>query len=82
MRYLGLCVGLGVVFVVRLAMREPDTGAVHAAPTYLGVVTFATTGNGDPFHPAVVQVNRLGQPTGRTVTSTIEEGRGRVYRLG
>jgi len=24
-------------------------------PTYRGVVTFATTGNGDPFHPAMVQ---------------------------
>ena len=54
-KYIGLGVGLGLVFVLRLAHREPDTSAAHAAPTYRGVVTFATTGNGDPFHPAVVQ---------------------------
>ena len=54
-KYIGLGVGLGLVFVVRLAMSEPDTREAHAAPTYSGVVTFATTGNGDPFHPAVVQ---------------------------
>ena len=52
-KYIGLAVGL--VVVVRLAIREPDASAAHAAPTYHGVVTFATTGNGDPFHPGVVQ---------------------------
>ena len=52
-KYIGLAVGL--VVVVRLAIREPHASAAHAAPTYHGVVTFATTGNGDPFHPGVVQ---------------------------
>jgi hypothetical protein len=28
---------------------------VELAPEYRGVLTFATTGNGDPFHPAMVQ---------------------------
>jgi WD40 repeat protein len=49
---------LGLVFVLRLAHREPGTHATpaaNAAPSYRGVITFATTGNGDPFHPAVVQ---------------------------
>ncbi len=32
----------------------------HAAPSYRGVLTFATTGNGDPFHPAIVQDMDLG----------------------
>jgi len=52
-KYTGLAVGL--LFVVRLAHREPDTRTAHAVPTYRGVVTVATTGNGDPFHPAMVQ---------------------------
>ena len=52
-KYLGLAVGLMVV--VRLAHREPGTPTAPAAPTYRGMITFATTGNGDPFHPAIVQ---------------------------
>jgi WD40 repeat protein len=53
LRYAALSVGL--VFAVRLAHRGPDLPASHAPPTYRGVVTFATTGNGDPFHPTEVQ---------------------------
>jgi len=54
-RYVALTVG--VVFALRLAHREPGTRAANAgeAPNYRGVITFATTGNGDPFHPGVVQ---------------------------
>jgi hypothetical protein len=43
------------VFVIRLAHREPETHVPRATPAYRGTITFATTGNGDPFHPAVVQ---------------------------
>jgi len=53
LRYAAL--GVGLTFVLRLAHREPGTRASSAAPNYRGVITFATTGNGDPFHPGVVQ---------------------------
>jgi hypothetical protein len=52
-KYVALTVGL--VFAIRLAHRGPDTNAPHVAANYSGTVTFATTGNGDPFHPSVVQ---------------------------
>jgi len=35
-KYIG--VAFGLVFRVRLAMREPDTRTAHAAPTYRGHV--------------------------------------------
>jgi len=53
-KYVALGVGL-LVAAVRLAHREPDTRTSHGATDYRGVITFATTGNGDPFHPGVVQ---------------------------
>ena len=39
------------------ASAEPGSlsSLVHLAPEYRGVLTFATTGNGDPFHAAMVQ---------------------------
>jgi hypothetical protein len=50
-----VAVTVGLVFAIRLAHREPDAHGRNAAPAYRGVITFATTGNGDPFHPTVVQ---------------------------
>lgn len=52
-KYIALTVGL--VAVIGFAHGDPETRSSHAAPTYRGVLTFATTGNGDPFHPTVVQ---------------------------
>ena len=52
-KYVALTVGL--VFVIRLAHRGPDTHTTSPTANYSGTITFATTGNGDPFHPTVVQ---------------------------
>jgi Dipeptidyl peptidase IV (DPP IV) N-terminal region len=41
--------------VLRLASQSAASPASPARSTYRGVLTFATTGNGDPFHPGVVQ---------------------------
>jgi hypothetical protein len=68
------CVG-GELWFARRAERDPYVrGAaladasglgsrgsiVREAPSYRGALTFATTGNGDPFHPAIVQDRDLG----------------------
>jgi hypothetical protein len=47
--------GGGLVSPPRLPQREPESRTPPATPTYRGTITFATTGNGDPFHPSVVQ---------------------------
>jgi Tol biopolymer transport system component len=38
-----------------VAVAGADASAQPSTPTYQGVLTFATTGNGDPFHPTIVQ---------------------------
>ncbi len=63
MRRVGVAIGivtLTVAFTLRLAAREPEHRVGHTPPAYRGVLTFATTGNGDPFHPTVVQDLDLG----------------------
>ena len=45
---------------VRLAHGGSDSRLGGTPPAYRGVITFATTGNGDPFHPTVIQDFDLG----------------------
>jgi WD40 repeat protein len=45
----------GVLCTAAVLRLASPSAASPARSTYRGVLTFATTGNGDPFHPGVVQ---------------------------
>jgi hypothetical protein len=52
---------VGIVFCVGAVLRLAlGSDAAATAPLYSGVLTFSTTGNGDPFNPNVVQELDLG----------------------
>src|SRR5438477_12146127 len=51
-----LCAAAGLRLATRPSAQATTLpNSVPARSTYRGVLTFATTGNGDPFHPGVVQ---------------------------
>jgi hypothetical protein len=73
---------LGVGLALRLAVGgEPEDRASGAPPAYRGVLTFATTGNGDPFHPSVVQDLDLGSGQLTVRFDGLDATRGRAGEL-